>query len=59
MIIICYRKFYYKLNKIFFLVLEKDLKPTSVFNYSTIEKLMEQGNKNKSIAETKMNATSR
>ena len=39
--------------------MEKDLKPTSVVNYSTIEKLMEQGNKNKSIAETKMNATSR
>ncbi|CAF0841426.1 unnamed protein product [Brachionus calyciflorus] len=41
-----------------FHILEKDLKPTQVCNYSSIEKLMEQGNKHKSIAETKMNATS-
>jgi hypothetical protein len=39
-------------------VLEKDLKPVQVINFAGIEKLIEQGNANKTIAETKMNATS-
>lgn len=34
------------------------MKPTPVCNYSSIEKLMEKGNANRIIAETKMNATS-
>jgi kinesin family protein 1 len=38
--------------------LEKDLKPSTVVNYSSIINLIQQGNANKSIAETKMNATS-
>ena len=41
-----------------FQVLEKDLKPTQVVNYAGIQKLMERGNANRIIAETKMNATS-
>jgi hypothetical protein len=39
--------------------LEKDLKPTPICDYSGFERLLEQGNANKIIAETKMNATSR
>jgi hypothetical protein len=38
--------------------LEKDMKPVQVLNYETIEKLIEQGNKNKSIAATSMNSVS-
>ena len=41
------------------IVLEKDLKPTPVFDYPSIQKLMEKGNANRIIAETKMNANSR
>ncbi len=34
------------------------MKPIPVMDYSTIERLVEQGNKNRSIAATSMNATS-
>lgn len=34
------------------------MKPIQVMDYATIQKLIEQGNKNKSIAATSMNATS-
>ena len=39
--------------------MEQDLKPTPVCDYSGFEKLLDQGNENKSVAATKMNATSR
>jgi hypothetical protein len=39
--------------------MEKDLKPTTIFNYAEFEKLMDRGNSNKVIGQTKMNAESR
>lgn len=41
-----------------FQILEKDMKPIQVQDYATIQKLIEQGTKNKSIAATSMNAVS-
>lgn len=41
-----------------FHIMEQDLKPTPICDYVGFEKLMEQGNANKIIAATKMNATS-
>jgi hypothetical protein len=39
--------------------MEQDLKPTPICDYAGFERLMEQGNANKIVAATKMNATSR
>lgn len=41
-----------------FHILEKDMKPITVADYASIERLIEQGNKNKSIAATSMNSVS-
>ena len=38
--------------------MEQDLKPTPICDYAGFERLMEQGNANKIVAATKMNATS-